>query len=410
MLELKNSKTIYLGHSKFAVDCFIGAVQMREPDGEWVDIKPRLVRKPTDDGYYADRVPYYAEFNDDGSRLFCPDKYQGGVFFGLATIPLLANLPKNLVTSPTKLDGEILLNKVVMPASWGEIRIPFVNTAMQFEVLFNEAPPGAIFGQDSSRIVFNTDLAGLDLLKLLYAKTGLGIPRPRLTEVGKSLSEAETRWLDWSYKDGQLELGFDLTGLDFPVLLTNTTIDEQVEAATDSAYEWGDGTFSRTSAYCMVFSDTDDTSSDYRCSGARFQTVDVPNGATIGVASSDIYIPNSGGDSPNMQIHMEDVDDAVDFATNEDVIQRTRTTNFASWVGDNIGTGYQTSADFASAVQEVVNRGGWAANQDMAVLYIAKTDLDRHCYFSSLGSPPKLHIEYEAAGGGGGGKRGWWSK
>jgi hypothetical protein len=48
MIEIKNSKTTYLGKAsggdRYALDAFIGAVQMGEPEGLWQDIKPCLVR------------------------------------------------------------------------------------------------------------------------------------------------------------------------------------------------------------------------------------------------------------------------------------------------------------------------------------------------------------------------------
>lgn len=412
MLELKNSKTTYLGKAldgrdKFALDAFIGAVQMSKDGKVWEDIKPRLVRKPTDDGYYVDRVPYYAEFNDNGSRLFCPDRYQRTEFFGLSAIPLLSNLPKNLVSSPTKLDGEILPNKIVMPAYWGEIRISFANTAMQFEVLFNEAPPSAVFGQDSPRIVFDTDLAGLEIFLLLNAKTGLGIPRPRLID---SNDEPVTRWLDWSYKDGQLELGFDLTGLKFPVLLKNTTIDEQVGQSTDDCLRYST-TINLTSTSVILGNETNSFKN-----GLRFQTVNISQGSTIDAAYLTFKANSGRGETVcNVDILGEDADDTNTFSTAADYDGRPRTTakvdwdNLPSWSWNSI----QNSPSIVSIVQEIVSRGGWSANNNMVFFLeddssTANARRRAYSYDGGASDCPKIHIEYSA--GGGATPKGWWSK
>ena len=47
MIELSNSKKTYLGkapdgRNKFALDCHVGAVQMRETGKEWEDIDPTI--------------------------------------------------------------------------------------------------------------------------------------------------------------------------------------------------------------------------------------------------------------------------------------------------------------------------------------------------------------------------------
>src|SRR4030042_5761179 len=99
MIELKNSRTTYLGRAsggdKYTLDGFIGAVQMREPGGQWQDIKPCLVRDAG--GWHIDNAPYYAEIRDDGSRLFCPVRNERGKYLRLPSIALFSGLPRNIL-------------------------------------------------------------------------------------------------------------------------------------------------------------------------------------------------------------------------------------------------------------------------------------------------------------------------
>ena len=176
-MELKNSKTTSLGGNRYALNGFIGAVQMSEDGQKWQDIKPRLVRDVG--GWHVVGTPYYAEIKDDGTRLYCPDCNERSKYFKLPAIPLLTSLEKNVSFSPTKLDGEVIPNKVVMPIrDYASIVITFTNTSMNFEVLFKKAPPR----QFTDRFTFNADIAGLDIKELLASRQGVGIPRPRLID------------------------------------------------------------------------------------------------------------------------------------------------------------------------------------------------------------------------------------
>jgi len=402
MLELKNSKTTYLGKApdgrdKFAIDGFIGAVQMREPDGEWVDIKPRLVRKPADDGYYVDRVPYYAEVNDDGSRLFCPDRNERSKFLLLPAIPLFTGLPRNIVSSPTKLDRQVLDSNVVMPTLWGEIRFIFTNTGMKFEVLFDEAPPKEIL---DDRFLFDHDTTGLDLIQLLSSKQGLGIPRPRLID-----ANGEERWLDWSLIAGQLELGFDLTGLKFPVLLKNTTIDIQVGASSDDCTRWG------ATSFYLLYSSFHLANESYDEHGARWAGLNIPSGSTIDVAYATITARYSDDGGGSCRIKGEKTAAPITFSTYGDYDARTRTTVYVDWtLPAFVANSEHNSPSLVSVIQEINDA---SAITHLVIFFsdpvISGTANGRGwAYNGSSTKAPQIYIEYSEAAAGA--KRGWWSK
>jgi hypothetical protein len=123
MIDLKNSKTTCIGKAsggnKYALDAFIGAVQMVDPVYGLQDIRPRLVRDA--DGWHIEGAPYYAEVKDNGDRLFCPDKYERSKYIRFPNVALFSGLSKSLSTSKSVLDGELLVNKIVMPTDYGSL-------------------------------------------------------------------------------------------------------------------------------------------------------------------------------------------------------------------------------------------------------------------------------------------------
>lgn len=387
MIELSNSKRTYLGKTpdgrdRWALDVSIGAIQMREPGGEWQDIKPQVVRDT--EGWHVEGAPYGLEVLADGTRRVYPDRLDKSKWLYLPAVDLFRKLTK-------RIEG----NKIICSAQKFDVIFQFTNTGVQFMVLIKEPVT-------FDRITLDMDSAGLDILQLLKAKAGLGIPRPRLMEADPTLAEPQERWLDWSLKAGQLELGFDLTGLCFPVLLKNTTIDKQVAASTDDVSIRRSTSLSSltlTSQYC---GDYDATWYDYEV-GMRFLAVPVPNAAIIG-ANSYLILKASGlaGSITATLISGQDADDCVTFSTfaNYDARPRTATIGWTppAWVTD---TPYNT-ASIAAPLQTIVDRVGWVSGKNMAFFWThalgwGGVQNRMACYSWDYGDNthgPKLYIEY----------------
>ncbi len=403
MLELKNSKTTPLGGKRFALDAFIGAVQMREPDGEWQDIKPHLVRD--NDGWHIEGAPYYAEVKDDGTRLFCPDRNEKSKFIRLTT-PLVSGLQKHIMATPTKLDRQLLANKILMPTPWGEIYFIFTNTGLRFEVLLNKAPSFHLLPWTKKEsFIFDVESSGLDISKLLTEEQGLGIPKPRLIEADKTLLEPKEKMLGWSFKDGQLELGFDLAGLKFPVILKNTTIDKQVDASTDDCAAWGVSSFSTAdTSMWLAYPDA------YHLGGMRWTGVNITQGATINVAYVTYRARATHSGATTCRFWAEDnVSEPLTFSDRDDFDARVKTTAYADWdIPDWTNGSYYDSSSMVEPIQEAVNA---VAVTHLVLLFddLTHTQTRRaYSYDGLAASAPQLHIEYEEAAAGA--KRGWWSK
>jgi len=138
----------------------------------------------------------------------------------------------------------------------------------------------------------------------------------------------------------------------------------------------------------------------------RFQTVDVPNGATIDVAYLSFSADGIDGGIPQTILKGEDVDDAATFSTAGDYDGRDRTAASVLWTPPAwvTGTWYDTP-DMKTIAQEIVDRPGWVANQDMAFFWShaagwggVSERLQAEAYDGTQAEAPKLHIEYTAGG------------
>jgi hypothetical protein len=400
MIELKNSKTQYLGRAsgrdRYSLDAFTGAVQMREPGGPWQDIRPCLVRDA--DGWHVEGAPYYAEIKDDGSRLFCPDRNERNKYLSLPAPALFAGLGRDVVQNPTKLDRQVLPNQITMPTAWGEYRIIFSPTGMHFEVLFREAPPSAVFGQDSPRILLDADAAGIDIDRLLKSKEGLGVPRPRLVTEKLEVLESpfQELWLNWTYKNGQMELGFDFGELAFPILLKNTTVDVQVGSGEDDGWTRSDGVFNNggSLSYAGVYSGSNTLDSFYRFTG-----ITIPQGSTISVCYSSHRGSTSG--SPLTKVYFEKAQDPGAITSRADYVSRTLTSAGVDW-DETFSTDWHNSPSLVTPMQELIDAYGLS---DQAIQEMHKDDgssagsyMQFYTYDQATEWGAQLHIEYTGGG------------
>jgi hypothetical protein len=179
----------------------------------------------------------------------------------------------------------------------------------------------------------------------------------------------------------------------YPILI-DPTIDEIVGASGDDATVDYAGTFSSTYSMLFAYNSFGYTGS---CA-ARFQTVDVPQGATI--TSATLTIRPTEGQTGSTNVYGIDVDDVAAFTNVASINSAPQTTASASISGATAGN--DKVIDVTSIVQEIVDRAGWAANNDMGFVWPAggaNTSLRFRAYDSSTTLCPRLSITYAAAGG-----------
>jgi len=140
--------------------------------------------------------------------------------------------------------------------------------------------------------------------------------------------------------------------------------------------------------------------------GLRFQTVDVANATTLDSATLNFQVVTVSG-TPDVDWYGLDEDDSVEWSLSSPDrpfdSDHTLTTAFA--------TGNPTSApdDFfitcTTVIQEIIDRAGWAANNDLSLLSVDQTDAGIVQYtlaaleHATL-AEPALEIIYTPAAGG----------
>jgi hypothetical protein len=206
----------------------------------------------------------------------------------------------------------------------------------------------------------------------------------------------------------------DLEHKVYPLYLDTDIGEEQVGASADDAetngYTWpGTTTFNGTADVLKLGVGYNDV---FHGSGVRFQTVPIPQGATIDSASisvkqiSEYYLT----EQTDITIYAQAVDSGAAWAqtTNEPGLA-TRTTASTQW---NIGTTawvwkeWYQSPDIKAVVKEITDRAGWASNHHLNLLiYNTSTDNKQYSYrwagsYDSSGnvSGAKLNVSYTAGG------------
>ena len=141
---------------------------------------------------------------------------------------------------------------------------------------------------------------------------------------------------------------------------TNVTF--TVSADTDDADQTSDGT--------MYVTDGSSYLNGYV--GFRFQNVNIPAGATVTSATLEFYSNGNGTTSFSVDLTAQDADNPSTFTTNSsDISNRPRTSAQTLWstgstsysVGDAI-----LSPNFASSIQEVIERSGWTSGNSLVVI------------------------------------------
>jgi hypothetical protein len=110
--------------------------------------------------------------------------------------------------------------------------------------------------------------------------------------------------------------------------------------------------------------------------GFRFRTVPIGNGDTVNSATLEPMQNSATGSTAQAgTLYGEDADDAAIFTTtNNDITDRARTATSVNLTDTDFpGNGSRASWDVSGALQNIVDRGGWASNNSLAFLWIDTT-------------------------------------
>lgn len=184
-----------------------------------------------------------------------------------------------------------------------------------------------------------------------------------------------------------------LASLPEGTLVIDPTLNYQVSASSDDAFEASGGSVTTTGSNWK----TDDAG---EWAGNRFASVAVPAGATIDLANWLVRPINTNNDDPDLQIGAQDADDPVTFSsTTNDISGRGRTSASVYWTATGIGAGsLKSSPDIKSIIQEVVDRPGWNSGQAMVIISAERSggtsNLAAIAYDGLAAGAPGLYIEY----------------
>lgn len=152
--------------------------------------------------------------------------------------------------------------------------------------------------------------------------------------------------------------------------LDSTDLVAQPAAATDNAEQYGSTMYVDPT----VEGDLDIFNRNYV---AVRVVLDVPAGATINSAKFRMFPWRTvSGTSDAIKVYCEDIDDSPAFTSADDNISnRTLTTEYVAWqdtVQRRRNKAFETP-EFATVLQEVVDRGGWATGQHVTFIFKADT-------------------------------------
>ena len=125
--------------------------------------------------------------------------------------------------------------------------------------------------------------------------------------------------------------------------------------------------------------------------GWRFLDIDIDQGQTIDEAYFFYTAWDTDASTDNVFVWLEDVDDCATFSTTEAdsnaVYNKATTTASVAWTLPNQSLNQiYSSPNIASVIQEVVDRGGWVAGNDMCIIISNDDATENHNAKGSGGS------------------------
>ena len=132
--------------------------------------------------------------------------------------------------------------------------------------------------------------------------------------------------------------------------------------------------------------------------GLRFLNMTIPQGATITNAYVEFKTDEIQTGVTNLNIYGQAADNPATFTSaNDNISSRVKTTAFVQWnnvpAWNTIGQLHQTP-NLSSAIQEIVNRAGWASGNAMVIIATGSGTRTAESYDGDAAGAALLHVEY----------------
>ena len=134
--------------------------------------------------------------------------------------------------------------------------------------------------------------------------------------------------------------------------------------------------------------------------GLRFTNLNIPQGAIITSADIQFVVDQTDNVNPcNLEIFGEASDDAQTFAGNYDISTRVKTAvseiwSPADWINVGDAGPDQKTVDFASVIQEIVNRNGYSSSSAIAIIIEGVGKRTAESFNASPSLAPEICVEY----------------
>ena len=178
-----------------------------------------------------------------------------------------------------------------------------------------------------------------------------------------------------------------------------TILDVRVAAGSDDAEERASGTMYLTSTDLELVDDPTNNGPDQRV-GLRFTGLDIPQGAVITNAYVQFTVDNTDSGAVALVIRGHDTDDAGTFTAAAGNVSGRATTDAAvawspePWTTSGVAGPDQQTPDLAAVIQEIVNRPGWQAGNDLALIITGSGERTADSFDGVPGNAPLLHVEF----------------
>lgn len=161
-----------------------------------------------------------------------------------------------------------------------------------------------------------------------------------------------------------------------------STWQDSVRQSSDDSWEKADGTVDPTKLTVIL----DYTANNWRWGLVRFQSVPIPQGATIDTAS--IGIVWGGNNIPfDVNLYGEAVDNSATLTGSlNEISNKPRTTAVVRWTSNSVLSTFTRSPNIASIIQEIVNRPGWTSGNALSIIIEG---------LSTGGNPAGLAYDYQ---------------
>lgn len=389
MIELRSSKKTALGNNRYALDCHINAIQMREDGKEWEDIDPTLDSKGISKKVPYELIPYLTGM----PGFYFKSKLSGEFDVRLKAGRTLTVRGKTIDVQPIIPLPRIEDNQVI----WENI---YPDTDVVLDCHNTGCSLRRVLKSDRAPIEYDITVAEIvkGTAQLMPLRPAIDAIRQQVVMTEKAIADGRTEALTKQVITQIDEIARPIT---YPII-DATVLEVQPGTLGDDDYH--DHRTGGAWVNNAVVNRAGNVSTAYPNVGSsmRYPNVTIPNAATINVAYIIFTAYSSlSVTTCNTELCCEDADNATQNSSYADYHDRLRTAvvnyDVPAWTAEAT---YNTPS-IVAPVQTVINRAGWVSGNALKVFWEDEDGdspigayRNAYSYDSSAAKSPLLHIEY----------------